>query len=102
VHLFQALGFDDGHPAALVAGNGGDLIDPSLPQPFPPLTTPAPGVSLAQATTSDAFGFLVLERADAPRGAWLATAHRRDGSVLTRCTIAPAGTLSCSPSGALR
>jgi hypothetical protein len=101
VHLFQALGFDDGHPAALVAGNGGDLLDPRLPWPLPPGTTPAPGVRLAQASTSDAFGFLVLERADTPPGTWIATARRRDGSVLTRCTIAPDGALACTPSGDL-
>jgi hypothetical protein len=101
VHLFEALGFDDGHPATIVAGQGGDLRDPRLPDPLPADATPAPGVHLAQMTTSDAFGFLLLERTDAGAAAWNLTAYRADGSVLTRCTVADGGALACTPAGAL-
>ncbi len=109
VHLFQALGFDDGHPATLVAGNGGDKLDPSLPSPLPPGASPASGTHLAQATTSDAFGFLLMERAstpdkarDAADGRWTITAFRRDGSEITRCAFGPDGTLACAPHGGVR
>jgi hypothetical protein len=101
VHLFEALGFDDGHPATIVAGQGGDLRDPRLPEPLPPDATPAPGVRLAQMTTSDAFGFLLLERTDTGPAAWNLTAYRADASVLTRCTIGDGGALACMPAGAL-
>jgi len=100
-HLFEAIGFADGHPAAIVAGHGGDLRDPILPDPLPPHATPAPGVRLGQVTTSDTFGFLLLERRDAGPSNWNLTAYRADGSVLTRCAVAEAGELTCTPSGAL-
>ena len=98
VHLFQALAFEDGHPATFVAGNGGDLSDSPLPDPLPPGTSPAPGVRLAQTTYSDLFGFLLMERAD-DDGRWTVTAHRRDGAEMTRCTLAPDGRLACTPHG---
>jgi hypothetical protein len=101
VHLFEALGFADGHPVTIVAGQGGDLRDPRLPDPLPPHATPTPGVRLAQATTSDTFGFLLLTRAEGGPTTWNLTAYRADGSVLTRCTIADAGALACTPAGAL-
>jgi len=101
VHLFEALAFADGHPATIVAGHGGDLRDPRLPDPLPSHATPAPGVRPGQVTTSDAFGFLLLTRADAGPADWNLTAYRAEGTVLTRCTIAEAGALACTPSGAL-
>ena len=103
VHLFQALAFDDGHPATLVAGNGGDNLDPTLPSPLPPGAGPAPGTHLSQATTSDAFGFLLLERTgNDDDGQWTVTALRRDGSEMTHCSLGPSGTLRCAPHGFVR
>jgi hypothetical protein len=105
VHLFQALGFDDGHPATLVAGNGGDDLDDSLPLPLPAGVNPAPGTHLAHATTSDAFGFLLLQRvggSGGDEGRWTAIAYRRDGSEMTRCALGPGGTLMCTPDGSVR
>ena len=106
VHLFQALDFDDGHPATLVAGNGGDNLDDALPAPLPPGLNPAPGTQLAQVTTSDAFGFLLLERDDGAAadgdGRWRVVAYRRDASVMTRCTLGADGRLGCTPSGPVR
>jgi hypothetical protein len=101
VHLFQALAFDDGHPATLVAGNGGDRLDPALPDPMPAGSSPAAGVHLAQATYGDAFGFLLIERAE-DDGRWTISARRRDGSEMTRCTLAADGRLACTPHGWLR
>jgi hypothetical protein len=103
VHLFQALGFGDGHPATLVAGNGGDNLDHALPAPLPDGEEPAPGTRLADWTTSDAFGFLVMERAGDPGdGRWTISARRRDGSEMTRCELAPDGALRCTPRGVVR
>jgi hypothetical protein len=97
VHLFEAIGFDDGHPATFVAGNGGDLRDDALPAALPPGTEPAPGTHVASFTTSREFGFLLLEPGDA--GAWRTTVFRRDGSVLARCAPAPGASLACEPAG---
>ena len=105
VHLFQALGFADGHPAALVAGNGGDHLDSPLPPALPAGLAPAPGTRLAHATTSDAFGFLVLERVgadDDDGGRWTVVARRRDGSEITRCELGPDGGLACEREGPVR
>jgi hypothetical protein len=104
VHLFQALGFADGHPATLVAGHGGDYLDTPLPAALPAGFAPAPGTRLAHATTSDAFGFLVLERAGADEddGRWTVIAYRRDGSEMTRCALGPTGALTCDHEGPVR
>jgi hypothetical protein len=104
VHLFQALGFADGHPATLVAGNGGDNLDAALPAALPAGIAPAPGTRLAHATTSDAFGFLVLERAAVgdDDGNWTVFAYRRDGSQMTQCALGPTGTLACTREGPVR
>ncbi len=102
VHLFQALGFGDGHPAALVAGNGGDNLDSPLPAALPAGFAPAPGTRLAHATTSNAFGFLVLERGADDDGHWTAIAYRRDGSEMTRCALGPTGSLACEREGPVR
>jgi hypothetical protein len=104
VHLFQALGFADGHPATLVAGNGGDHLDSALPAALPAGFAPAPGTRLAHATTSDAFGFLMLERvaADEDDGRWTVIAYRRDGSEMARCALGPTGTLACDREGPVR
>ncbi len=102
VHLFQALGFDDGHPATLVAGNGGDTLDAPLPDPLPGGFQPAPGTHVAQATYGDAFGYLLLERAAGPDGddgRWSVVAYRKDGREMTRCALGPTGTLTCAPHG---
>jgi hypothetical protein len=102
VHLFQALGFDDGHPSTLVAGNGGDSLDAPLPEPLPTGASPAPGVHVAHATTSQGFGFLLLERdGGGSGGQWTATAYRADGGAMTRCVLA-AGPLACTPAGRVR
>ena len=104
VHLFQALGFADGHPGTLVAGNGGDNLDSALPAALPAGFAPAPGTRLAHATTSDAFGFLMLERVaqDEDDGRWTVIAYRRDGSEMTRCALGPTGTLACDREGPVR
>ena len=104
VHLFQALGFADGHPATLVAGNGGDNLDAALPGALPGGLAPAPGTRLAHATTSDAFGFLVLERVNPldDDGRWTVIAYRRDGSQMTRCALGPDGALVCDREGPVR
>jgi hypothetical protein len=100
IHLFEAIGFDDGHPATLVAGNGGDQRGDPLPAPLPAGAEPAPGTHVASFATSYEFGFLVLDLG--PAGAWKATAFRRDGSVLARCAPSPTASVACEPTGALK
>jgi hypothetical protein len=95
VHLFQALEFASPHPATLVAGNGGDVLDAALPQPFPSDFAPAAGVRVAHLTQSASFGFLVLERSEWDPSEWSVQALRTDASTLARCTLTRTGALSC-------
>lgn len=97
VHLFQAIDFSSGHPATLVAGNGGDSLDTSLPHPFPAGLSPAQGAVVAQMTHASRFGFLVLERAAPFDGVWQVHAHRSDGGVLARCTLSADKAVHCEP-----
>jgi hypothetical protein len=97
VHLFQAIGFSSGHPATLVAGNGGDNLDESLPQPFPAGLSPAEGAVIAQLTQASSFGFLVMERVAPVNGDWTIHAHRSDGSVLAHCALSAGKAIRCGP-----
>jgi hypothetical protein len=95
VHLFQAISFASQHPATLVAGNGGDSLDDSLPQHLPIGIAPAPGTVVEQFTHSSSFGFLLLERDPAFAGDWTVQAYRSDGSELARCTLSHDRKLRC-------
>jgi hypothetical protein len=100
VHLLEALAFATGEPATLVAGNGGDNLDPQLPHATLAQFSPAPGVRLAQATHASRFGFVLLER-EGDADLWRMTAFRVDGSVLTACRLGPGRMLRCDPAGGL-
>jgi hypothetical protein len=85
VHSFQAIDFASGHPAALVAGHGGDQLDPSLEGREPASAyASVEGVRIGTVATSHSFGYLVLERA---ADGWGVHARRPDGSALTDCTL---------------
>jgi hypothetical protein len=84
VHSFQAIDFASGHPASLVAGHGGDLLDPELAGPVAAAYDRVPGVRLQSLLRSHSFGYLVLER-DAQ--GWTALARRPDGSTLSTCRL---------------
>lgn len=95
VHLFQAISFASKHPATLVAGNGGDSLDESLPNPLPAGIAPAPGTVVEQFTHSSSFGFLLLERDPLLTGEWTVQAYRSDGSRLARCALTRDRRLRC-------
>jgi Calcineurin-like phosphoesterase len=111
VHDFQAINFASGHPATFVAGIGGDNLDATLPDPFPAGTVPATGTTLDKIAYGNLFGFLVMDRVGAQN--WMFTAYRRDGSVITQCSMVqppcsgsctdptPGRQISCSNVGSL-
>lgn len=84
VHDFQAINFKSGHPATIVSGNGGDNLDPALPDPFPADFPPAPGVVLDRIAHSVTFGFMMMERVDA---GWTYKAYARDGRLMLTCAL---------------
>lgn len=100
-HSFQAIDFASEHPAALVSGNAGDMLDEALP-PMAGLT-PAPGTQIARMTHGDHFGFAMLERrGDADSNdEWQANVYDMDGRLLTRCALG-GRRLACDRAGPLQ
>ena len=98
VHDFQALNFSSNHPATFVAGNGGDNLDVSLPDPFPANLPPAPGTVLDRITHTNTFGFMMMERSGT--GPWAYKAYTRDGKLLTTCA-ATGSKINCDKTGFL-
>lgn len=83
-HVFQAVTFSTGQPPQFVVGNGGDLLDPPFPTPFPAGREPAPGAVVADLVTADRFGFLTMERVDE---GWRMRAVDELARPLTTCTL---------------
>jgi hypothetical protein len=93
VHSFQAVNFSSGHPAALVAGHGGDNLDAELSDRIGQSYASAEGVRIDSVTHSHSFGYLLLERS---AQGWTILARRRDGSTLTECQL-QGSHLACGP-----
>ncbi len=103
VHTFQAIGFRSAHPVTLVAGHGGDLLEPELPDILAPTYDSAPGVQVDLVAHGGRFGYLVLQRAGA---GWTIDARGTDGVSVAHCTAVqehldcPGGRLSRPAAGA--
>ena len=98
VHDFQAINFTTNHPATFVAGNGGDNLDVSLPDPFPANDPVAPGAVVDRITHTNTFGFMMMERTGT--GPWAFKAYTRDGKLLTTCA-ANGSKINCDKTGFL-
>jgi hypothetical protein len=95
VHLFEAVSFATAQPPQIVSGNGGVAVDARLPSPFPPNATPAPGAIVDDIASTNAFGFVTMER-DGAR--WAMIARDMRGAAMTACTLA-ARKVACVPQG---
>ncbi len=84
VHLFQAIDFASAHPAAIVAGHGGDNLDTDLPDTLPATYSSAEGVQLDFVAHASTFGYLVLDR---NAEGWSLRAMAVDGSSLASCKL---------------
>jgi hypothetical protein len=102
VHSFEAINFSSGHPAALVAGHGGDNLDTELSDSIGTAYPSAEAVRIDSVAHAHSFGYLLLERGT---NGWTVSARRRDGSTLTVCTLrgthlaCGAGVASVHPGG---
>ena len=83
-HVFEVVSFSTPHPTQIVTGNGGDLLDASLPSPLPAGTMPAPGAVVASIVAIDRFGFMTMQR-DGAR--WRMVANDARGMPMTSCTL---------------
>ncbi|SFI37740.1 Calcineurin-like phosphoesterase [Collimonas sp. OK307] len=92
VHNFQALNFSSNHPATFISGNGGDVVDPNFPVPFPADVTPAPGTTLESIAHTNTFGFMTMERDGAD---WIFKVYTRGGEKMAMCTMPAPGKIHC-------
>ena len=97
VHDFQAIDFSTGHPATIVAGNGGDNLDVNLPDPFPSGDAPAPGATVDAISHTSTYGFMIMERAATGTG-WTFKAYTADSKLLTTCGVS-GSKLACDKAG---
>jgi hypothetical protein len=93
VHLYQALGFASGHPATVVTGNGGSMMEGHIDPALALRQQPAPGAVLAVYDTQPGYGYATLDRDGA---AWRLTEHGVDGRALSSCLLR-GSRLSCAP-----
>ncbi len=89
IHLFEVLNFEKWHPAQLIVGNGGSLIDP-------PVTALRNGLEIAgmhveYSTATNEYGFSVMTR---NRNHWTLSAHNIGGSEVDKCVLG-GGILLC-------
>jgi Calcineurin-like phosphoesterase len=92
VHNFSSLDFVGARPAALVVGDGGDLMAPN--------DTPSPAMGVVKVDGLDAtaytigrFGYLVLDRVP---GGWKGALHDTTDKIIARCNLS-GRSLRCSP-----
>ncbi len=85
VHTFELSQFQGATPLGLIAGIGGDMLEPAFPNWIPGHAMVAPGVRLLQSVNDQHYGYLVLEE-ESP-GQWLMTEKTPEGQVRRRCQL---------------
>ncbi len=83
-HIFEAMSYKSPHPATIIAGQGGSSLSEPIPDPLPPSTSPADGVTIDSITHSSQFGLLMMERRN---GEWALNAFDRAGKSLATCQL---------------
>jgi Calcineurin-like phosphoesterase len=83
IHFFQALDFGGGRPAQLVAGTGGDNLEPMPPVPVEGQMIN--GATVVHAITHSGFGYIVWDR-NGP-GAWSGVVFDDRGKPFDRCRL---------------
>jgi hypothetical protein len=83
VHMYQAASYAQDFPAQIVAGHGGDRIDPFAPKRLDGMTIN--GMTVEQGRSAPgAFGYALLERGAQD---WLLTGYDAENAQLPRCRI---------------
>ena len=83
IHFFQAVDFGGARPAQLVAGTGGDNLEPMVPKPVAGATIN--GATALHAATRSGFGYMVWDRSGA--GAWSGVVFDDRGKPIDRCRL---------------
>jgi hypothetical protein len=91
LHTFYSLDAAGGHPAELVVGTGGDLLDSDKAANMVATDLAIDGAPPARAFGMDRFGYFVLDRKGK---AWEGAFHDLSDKVVARCRLA-GGHLTC-------
>ncbi|MBI1778377.1 MAG: metallophosphoesterase [Proteobacteria bacterium] len=83
IHFFQAVDFGPSRPAQLVAGTGGDNLEPMVPKPV--AGVPINGLQALNATTRSGFGYMVWDRLKP--GTWSGVVFDDRGAPIERCRL---------------
>ncbi len=83
IHTFQAMSYDGDHPAQIVAGHGGVVLDAFAPQKLDGLAMGDAKVDHGVGLTN-VFGFAMLDRREAE---WQLTDFDTHGQPLARCHL---------------
>ncbi len=98
IHLLEAINYRSDHPAAMVAGIGGDNLEDPLPEQFPVGASPAEGVVLDTIVHTDRFGFVVMDRDGRD---WNIVAYDQNAVPMTKCRLT-GSKIHCDKSGMLK
>jgi hypothetical protein len=82
VHLFELLGFDNGRPPQVVAGDGGTMLAGPLPQRLDGITVE--GGAMVSGQSRHEFGYTVLEKS---RTGWKLELKTPAGRAMLACSI---------------
>jgi calcineurin-like phosphoesterase family protein len=95
IHTFEAINYVAHVPPQILAGHGGDNLDPTPTDLRGAVFQGRSGVSVKDGVSVGGFGFLLLSKVD---GGWNIDLYKVDGSVEGHCLFA-AGRVDCSGLG---
>ncbi len=90
IHTFEAINYYGDVPPQLVAGNGGDALHSAPRNLKGSIFQGRSGVTVHDGLSVGGFGFLLMTRDEAVRGAWTIDLFRPDGSKQGQCRLIPA------------
>jgi len=95
IHTFEAINYEAKVPPQIVAGHGGDNLDPTPANLRGAIFQGHSGVRVKDGLSVGGFGFLLLSR-EADQASWLITLYDSSGAAQRQCRFA-AGRVSCPP-----
>ena len=95
IHTFEAINYDAKVPPQIVAGHGGDNLDPTPANLHGAIFQGQSGVSVKDGLSVGGFGFLMMTR-DAGNDGWTIQLYDSAGTPERQCRFA-AGRVNCPP-----
>ncbi|WP_448956097.1 metallophosphoesterase family protein [Labrys neptuniae] len=86
-HVFEAMGYEQDLPVALISGHGGDDFSPDVPKNLIGLMVNGATIKSGIARPG-IYGFAMLERASDGSGGWTFTGYDIHGKQIGQCAVA--------------